>query len=123
MPFHPGTRTKRGMRRRLPRIGMLAGLGLLTSAASAQAWSQPSAVFTGAARTVFSVAGDNSGNAFAVLAGESSDLPIVLVRVDEIEETALVRELLRPHEYWQMKGLAVDLVVLNERSAGLAYRT
>jgi len=47
----------------------------------------------------------------------SGDLPIVLVRVEEIEETALVRELLRAHEYWQMKGLAVDLVVLNERSA------
>src|SRR4051794_14452950 len=80
MALHPGTRTKRGTRRRLPRIGMLAVLGLLACAASAQAWSQPSPVFTGAARTVFSVAGDNFGNAFAVLAGESSDLPLVLVQ-------------------------------------------
>jgi cyclic beta-1,2-glucan synthetase len=49
--------------------------------------------------------------------GISGDLPIVLVRIDEPEETAIVRELLRAHEYWQMKGLAVDLVILNERSA------
>ncbi|TAJ33433.1 MAG: glycosyl transferase, partial [Reyranella sp.] len=49
--------------------------------------------------------------------GISGDLPIVLVRVDEVEETGVVRELLRAREYWQMKGLAVDLVILNERSA------
>jgi cyclic beta-1,2-glucan synthetase len=40
----------------------------------------------------------------------------VLVRIDVIEEAGLVRELLRAREYWQMKGLAVDLVILNERS-------
>lgn len=49
--------------------------------------------------------------------GISGDRPIVLVRVEEVEETGLVREMLRAHEYWQMKGLAVDLVIVNERSA------
>ena len=48
--------------------------------------------------------------------GISGDLPIVLVRIDVIEEAGIVRELLRAREYWQMKGLAVDLVILNERS-------
>jgi cyclic beta-1,2-glucan synthetase len=47
--------------------------------------------------------------------GISGDLPIVLVRIDEIEDLELVRQLLRAHEYWRMKRLAVDLVVLNER--------
>ena len=45
----------------------------------------------------------------------SGDLPIVLVTIDEIEDREIVRQLLRAHEYWRMKGLAVDLVILNER--------
>jgi cyclic beta-1,2-glucan glucanotransferase len=45
----------------------------------------------------------------------SGDLPIVLVRIDEIEDREIVRQLLRAHEYWRMKGLAVDLVILNEK--------
>lgn len=48
--------------------------------------------------------------------GISGDMPIVLVRINELEETGLIRELLRAREYWQMKGLAVDLVILNEHS-------
>jgi cyclic beta-1,2-glucan synthetase len=47
--------------------------------------------------------------------GISGDLPIVLVRIDEPEDRGIVRQLLRAHEYWRMKGLAVDLVVLNEK--------
>jgi cyclic beta-1,2-glucan synthetase len=46
----------------------------------------------------------------------SGDLPIVLVRIDEQEDLELVRQLLRAHEYWRMKLLAVDLVILNEQS-------
>jgi cyclic beta-1,2-glucan synthetase len=45
----------------------------------------------------------------------SGDLPIVLVLIDEIEDREIVRQLLRAHEYWRMKGLAVDLVILNEK--------
>jgi cyclic beta-1,2-glucan synthetase len=47
--------------------------------------------------------------------GISGDLPIVLVQIDEPEDAAIVRQLLRAHEYWRMKRLAVDLVILNER--------
>ena len=47
----------------------------------------------------------------------SGDLPIVLVRIDSIEDIAIVRQLLRAHEYWRMKQLAVDLVILNERGS------
>jgi cyclic beta-1,2-glucan synthetase len=46
--------------------------------------------------------------------GISGDLPIVLVRIDEPEDQGIVRQLLRAHEYWRLRGLAVDLVILNE---------
>jgi cyclic beta-1,2-glucan synthetase len=47
----------------------------------------------------------------------SGDLPIVLVRIDEEDDLQLVRQLLRAHEYWRLKQLAVDLVIVNERAA------
>ncbi len=49
--------------------------------------------------------------------GISGDLPIVLIRIDAVEELEIVRQLLRAHEYWRMKQLDVDLVIMNERSA------
>ena len=47
--------------------------------------------------------------------GISGDRPIVLLRVKEPEDRIIVEQLLRAHEYWRMKGLAVDLVILNEK--------
>ncbi len=47
----------------------------------------------------------------------SGDLPIVLVRIDDIADVEIVRQLLRAHEYWRLKQLAVDLVIVNERSS------
>ncbi len=52
--------------------------------------------------------------------GISGDLPIVLVRIDETEDQNIVRQLLRAHEYWRIKQLAVDLVILNEQGASYA---
>ncbi len=49
--------------------------------------------------------------------GISGDLPIILVRIDEPEDRDIVRQLLRAHEYWRMKGLSVDLVIVNEKAA------
>ncbi len=48
--------------------------------------------------------------------GISGDLPIVLLRIDDVEDIAIARQLLRAHEYWRMKQLSVDLVILNERA-------
>jgi cyclic beta-1,2-glucan synthetase len=48
--------------------------------------------------------------------GISGDLPIVLCRIDEAEHLETVRQLIRAHHYWRMKELAVDLVIVNERS-------
>ena len=47
----------------------------------------------------------------------SGDLPIVLLRIDDAEDLSQVRQLLRAHEYWRMKRLAVDLVILNEHAS------
>lgn len=47
----------------------------------------------------------------------SGDHPIVFVRVDQPEDRDLVRQLLSAQEYWRMKGLAVDLVILNEEAS------
>jgi cyclic beta-1,2-glucan synthetase len=46
--------------------------------------------------------------------GISGDLPIVLVRIDDEQDLQIVKELLRAHEYWRLKRLAVDLVILND---------
>jgi cyclic beta-1,2-glucan glucanotransferase len=52
--------------------------------------------------------------------GISGDMPIILVRIDEPEDQGIVRQLLRAHEYWRMKQLAVDLVILNEQAPSYA---
>jgi cyclic beta-1,2-glucan synthetase len=52
--------------------------------------------------------------------GISGDLPIVLVRIDEVADMEIVRQLFRAHEDWRMKQLAVDLVILNERPPSYA---
>jgi cyclic beta-1,2-glucan synthetase len=49
--------------------------------------------------------------------GISGDFPIVLLRIDDIDDIAQVRQALRAHEYWLIKGLGVDLVIINERAA------
>jgi cyclic beta-1,2-glucan synthetase len=47
--------------------------------------------------------------------GVSGDHPILLVRVVQAEDLALVRETLLAQEYWRLKGLSADLVILNEQ--------
>jgi cyclic beta-1,2-glucan glucanotransferase len=49
--------------------------------------------------------------------GISGDVPLVLLKIDQIEDMTIVRQLLRAHEYWRLKQLAVDLVILNERAS------
>ncbi len=46
--------------------------------------------------------------------GISGDIPIVLVRINRGEHLQTVRELLHAHEYLRLKGLAFDLVILND---------
>ena len=48
----------------------------------------------------------------------SGDLPIVLLRIADVGNIDLVRQLVQAHAYWRLKGLAVDLVIWNEDHAG-----
>ncbi|PKQ29271.1 MAG: glycosyl transferase family 36, partial [Actinobacteria bacterium HGW-Actinobacteria-10] len=52
--------------------------------------------------------------------GISGDLPILLVRVEELEHAPLVRQALLAHQYWRHKGLVADLVILNTRPTSYA---
>jgi cyclic beta-1,2-glucan synthetase len=47
----------------------------------------------------------------------SGDLPILLVRVDRPGDLGLVRQVLQAQEYWRLKGLSADVVILNEQAA------
>jgi cyclic beta-1,2-glucan synthetase len=49
--------------------------------------------------------------------GISGDLPIAVVRIETDEERDVVRQLLRAHEYWRLRGVSADLVILNARGA------
>ena len=50
--------------------------------------------------------------------GISGDLPIVLVRIADVANIELVRQLVKAHAYWRLKGLSADLVVWNEDPSG-----
>ena len=52
--------------------------------------------------------------------GISGDLPFLLLRVDHDSDLTLVRQVLLAHEYWQMKRLEVDVVILNDRRSSYA---
>ncbi len=47
--------------------------------------------------------------------GISGDLPIILAVIDNEEDVETIRQLLRAHEYWRMKQLSADLVIVNEK--------
>jgi cyclic beta-1,2-glucan synthetase len=46
--------------------------------------------------------------------GISGDLPILLLRVVTNDDLGLVRQVLQAQEYWRLKGLSADVVILNE---------
>ncbi len=48
----------------------------------------------------------------------SGDLPIVLLQIENPANINLARQLIQAHNYWHLKGLAVDLVIWNEDHAG-----
>ncbi|WP_018169925.1 GH36-type glycosyl hydrolase domain-containing protein [Thioalkalivibrio sp. ALMg9] len=50
--------------------------------------------------------------------GISGDLPIVLLHIRNLDRIGLVRQILQAHTYWRLKGLAADLVIVNEDFSG-----
>ncbi|HYU95651.1 MAG TPA: glucoamylase family protein [Sphingomicrobium sp.] len=47
----------------------------------------------------------------------SGDLPIILLRIANVEDLGIVHQLLQAMEYWRTRRLEVDLVILNERAS------
>ena len=50
--------------------------------------------------------------------GISGDLPIVLLRIGNLNRIDRVKQVLQAHAYWRMKGLAADLLIVNEDFSG-----
>lgn len=48
----------------------------------------------------------------------SGDHPIVLLQIADSDNIELVRQMVQAHAYWRLKGLTVDLVILNEDQGG-----
>jgi cyclic beta-1,2-glucan synthetase len=48
----------------------------------------------------------------------SGDLPILLVHAAGAESLRLVRQVLQAQEYWRLKGLRADVVIVNEERGG-----
>jgi len=46
--------------------------------------------------------------------GISGEVPLVLLRISDLEKIELVRQAIKAHSYWRMKGLTVELMILNE---------
>ncbi|WP_127120528.1 GH36-type glycosyl hydrolase domain-containing protein [Chryseotalea sanaruensis] len=47
----------------------------------------------------------------------SGDLPIVLLKISNAEDLKLIKQIIKAQAYWHSKGLAVDVVILNEDSS------
>ena len=49
--------------------------------------------------------------------GISGDLPIVLLQIEDADDLSVLHQVLSAHEYWGMRQLPVDLVILNDRAS------
>ncbi len=83
-------------------------------------WRTP--CFTPTLLTAFvgCVESQHAGSFRTVGQGISGDLPIVVVRINEADDVEIVRQLLRAHEYWRMKQLFADLIIINEKPSSYA---
>ncbi len=90
--------------------------GLISSLAS-------QIVFPGPARFNKSISDNQLGQSSLWPYGISGDYPIILLKIQENNQHRLVDEMLKIHEYWKMKGLFIDLIVLNEDNTGYFQST
>ena len=60
------------------------------------------------------VRGSHQGQQALWALGLSGDLPILLATIEAKGGVPSVRQLLQAHQYWRIKGVACDLVILNE---------
>jgi cellobiose phosphorylase len=50
--------------------------------------------------------------------GISGDLPIVVATIAEAQDISFIKQILIAHTFWTLRGLKVDLVILNEETTG-----
>jgi len=71
-------------------------------------------------RSKFDPSAIKTGGRAALWAQGLSDLPVVVVCIDDVDAFGLFGEVLVAHEVWRRKGVAVDLVALDEGTSGEA---
>ncbi len=60
------------------------------------------------------LSGNRRGQSALWSYGISGDVPLVLLRISDADKIQIVRQLIQAHAYWRMKGLTVELIILNE---------
>ena len=111
----------RSWRGRRPRSSSTTSASSPTRPTSSSAWPTGSCTPTRrCGRRTSLLAAEQRGAPGLWAHGISGDLPIVLARIDEAEDLDIVRQLLRAHEYWRLKLIDVDLVIINEHGATYA---
>lgn len=53
--------------------------------------------------------------------GISGDLPIVVVTIGDVYDTDLVKQMLIAHDFWTLRCLKTDLIILNEEETGYMH--
>jgi len=48
----------------------------------------------------------------------SGDLPIILVQIEDPANISIVKQMIKAHLYWRLKGLVTDLVIWNDSHGG-----
>jgi len=100
----------------LRHLGISAEEAKLSERLASRVFFSDSSLRAGAAILARNTLGQEGLWRFAI----SGDLPLVLVRVQDLRDLALVRQALVSHEHWRLKGLKSDFVILNEH--GKSYR-
>lgn len=97
----------------------LAHLGISADEAQLYEHLASHVLWTDAARTAppARLAANTLGQSGLWPHGISGDLPILVVCTVRQEDVVLVRQVLRAQEYWRLKGLRADVVVINDHPA------
>jgi cellobiose phosphorylase len=75
-------------------------------------------IFPGPARSKRHIKANRLGQSALWPYGISGDFPIILLKIQENSQHRLIDDMLKIHEYWNIKGLAADLVIMNEDNSG-----
>ncbi|KUO64704.1 MAG: glycosyl transferase family 36 [Gracilibacter sp. BRH_c7a] len=75
-------------------------------------------IYPGRIRRNINIIKNNLGQSALWQFSVPGDLPIVLLSIQDSNNLKMVDQMLRIHEFWKIKGLFVDLVIINEDKTG-----